>query len=1733
MATPGDSFKTPLRTPARGEQTSTTPITPFEVIETHKENVQPLSRGRSAHALSTTLGMQHKERLAVLAAQREAHEHAVSDANADSDDPLDAWCAYVKWCIDSFPSGHSPASGLVPLLERATRTFHGSEQYRSDSRYLRLWVLYAQHVDCPRDVFNFLLANEVGTRLASLYEELARVDEEAGALDHADETFRLGIARGATPLERIKRRYAEFQQRVVGASGSAQPYSRALAEAMARAGRSVLGVKSGETSAPANVVRARGGNPGVASTRSSNARTLRVYSDENDTDPAPAPAPPAQWADLGSAEHRRQENASTLGRHNMRPMHAHTPGRTPGRVLEVFCDSDEDEPRRSPQKNDVFSKGQSESDLLRKNPFLHWAELPPAPPPERPKAAARAPARPTLSRKSRPERHAVPLAALYPRLDIGAVLDKARALPPTDERCLEEVLAERRGIPTSADAWTHLDAAVGQWLPERRPRAASPTLVTRAAIAEVDNMFNGEESESKSESDSEPESDADNSGSFPATPAPARSDENMDENAAQTPRVRTPFGQAPRTPLSARVEPPHARPFQPLTPITEATEVTRTRTRTPFARVDRGALRVPPEELRLPNPCSPADPEVVAALLANLAVPLHEERGYIDLSATSSSLLAEARAHARTSRRTSGPLHTLVVGDTPFELQHLLGEGGFGAVFLAEDIEGHVPLAGGAALDVDEDDYDALERARLVALKIESPPNPWEFYVLSALRKRLADEQARASIVGAREFVALHTESVLMLEYGAKGTLLDLVNAAGPAGIAAAGAGGVDEVLALFYAVELLRTVAAMHAAGVIHGDLKIDNCLVRLDGEDEWTSAYAADGAGGWASKGVQLIDFGRAIDLACFPREQAFVCDWTPGAQDCPAMHEARPWRHDADYYGIASIVYCLLFGQYMTTVVHDGRLRIQQPLRRYWQTELWSTLFDALLNPPADGVDLGALHRSMAAWLEVNSCRGGRVRLCANRTSRGCSRRSRSGRSSASRRAAQVVLAAHLAQAREHARECKELLIAAEDRRAADVVHRELEVVHERTHLRGRRRRITALAAEHLEYVHLRRAQQARLALVGCIDECNEAPREAAHVEVHVRDRLDKDRVVRRAQRNVVGCTACVTAQLLKREARNTRHTRGHRQLAPPHLDGRRRRRAPVRVALPRGLELAAALGRRAQEVHALLLPRHAPVVCARVEVRDDVLRLEQLDARNEARALDAVLVQLVRGTVRRHHDDDAELHEALEHAAQDHRVCNVSHLELVKAQHLRLARNLADDRLDRVNLGPVVRGTEACIAAHRRTPDDPRRTVVLALVPVRHFMHVNHELVEVHAALALHARRQRAVEQVHQHALARADLAVQVQTRRHALGSDHCMLCRRLRKVRHHTPNHVRDDHLVQLTLLLVRGREYVAQAAQDAFGCRCIHQAFLGLGHCRLRVRLELRVQLVKQADDPPLERIVAQLARSREARICGARAERGTRIGARTRGRGRSRPRSRRRMGLRSLRGSLCGRLATPLRQCAHGHSRRPPRSEGTYGTGCAGTQHGINNYDARVSPVGASERGARRRRAARAHAPPRACAGGRTHAHATRCAPPRRGGVPRAAPRVQTATRARGVAGAHPPRARACRVRAHERCICTCRACRVGGAARDARRSGECRYQHGGRRDCRMVERRVRIDYVEGARRARPCAACRRGGDGDVCAVCAHAGTRALTCRLRRPRAAQRELGPRPPRCRHSGAQT
>ena len=70
----------------------------------------------------------------------------------------------------------------MELIEEATRVLkdHAGGAARGDLKYLKLWLLYASYVDKPTTIYRFLLANDIGTEFALLYEEHAAVLERDG-----------------------------------------------------------------------------------------------------------------------------------------------------------------------------------------------------------------------------------------------------------------------------------------------------------------------------------------------------------------------------------------------------------------------------------------------------------------------------------------------------------------------------------------------------------------------------------------------------------------------------------------------------------------------------------------------------------------------------------------------------------------------------------------------------------------------------------------------------------------------------------------------------------------------------------------------------------------------------------------------------------------------------------------------------------------------------------------------------------------------------------------------------------------------------------------------------------------------------------------------------------------------------------------------------------------------------------------------------------------------------------------------------------------------------------------------------------------------------------------------------------------------------------------------------------------------------------------------------------------
>jgi checkpoint serine/threonine-protein kinase len=133
---------------------------------------------------------------------------------------------YVAWLKEAYSS--SAQSGLLEVLERATRTFLGDVRYANSPVYVALWAEYVSgdlnSLQCSpvqlsiRDttkpqaelssdageVFRFMHARGIGADVALLYMAWAFVAEAKGDVALADTIYCRGVARRAQPLDRLQ-----------------------------------------------------------------------------------------------------------------------------------------------------------------------------------------------------------------------------------------------------------------------------------------------------------------------------------------------------------------------------------------------------------------------------------------------------------------------------------------------------------------------------------------------------------------------------------------------------------------------------------------------------------------------------------------------------------------------------------------------------------------------------------------------------------------------------------------------------------------------------------------------------------------------------------------------------------------------------------------------------------------------------------------------------------------------------------------------------------------------------------------------------------------------------------------------------------------------------------------------------------------------------------------------------------------------------------------------------------------------------------------------------------------------------------------------------------------------------------------------------------------------------------------------------------------------------------------
>jgi len=60
-------------------------------------------------------------------------------------------------------------------------------------------------------------------------------------------------------------------------------------------------------------------------------------------------------------------------------------------------------------------------------------------------------------------------------------------------------------------------------------------------------------------------------------------------------------------------------------------------------------------------------------------------------------------------------------------------------------------------------------------------------------------------------------------------------------------------------------------------------------------------------------------------------------------------QPWTYQLDIFGVCGVIHFLLHNEYMEVEKVNGRWKPIRAFKRYWQKDLWTMLFDQLLNIP----------------------------------------------------------------------------------------------------------------------------------------------------------------------------------------------------------------------------------------------------------------------------------------------------------------------------------------------------------------------------------------------------------------------------------------------------------------------------------------------------------------------------------------------------------------------------------------------------------------------------------------------------------------------------------------------------------------------------------------------------------------------------------------------------------------
>lgn len=203
-------------------------------------------------------------------------------------------------------------------------------------------------------------------------------------------------------------------------------------------------------------------------------------------------------------------------------------------------------------------------------------------------------------------------------------------------------------------------------------------------------------------------------------------------------------------------------------------------------------------------------------------------------------------------------------------------------------------------------------KSNILTLRKQMPPCPWEYYIMNIIQKK-----SKVIPIKLYQYFLYSNEGFLIEKRNDHGNLMNLILTYKKQNKL------MDEHISIYYSIELLKMIESLHhECNLVFNSILPENISILNENTNQWDS-WTKEGSKGWETKGILFNNFRNV-------KEKENENDI------------------QIDRNGICQVMYWMLNGEEMEIEKSsDGSIQLKSSFKRYHQVDLWTNVFDLLLN------------------------------------------------------------------------------------------------------------------------------------------------------------------------------------------------------------------------------------------------------------------------------------------------------------------------------------------------------------------------------------------------------------------------------------------------------------------------------------------------------------------------------------------------------------------------------------------------------------------------------------------------------------------------------------------------------------------------------------------------------------------------------------------------------------------